>query len=368
MKRLLFGLLPVLVCSLLFACGSPTQEPQQSQKQQAQQPEAVKAPAPEPETITLSYSIFFPPTHGQCKAGLAWAKEIEKRTKGRVAIDVFPGGTLTKAKECYSGVVNGISDIGMSCFAYTRGRFPLMEAVDLPMGYPSGKAATHVANAFYKAMKPAELDDVKVLYLHAHGPGLLHTRKPVKKLEDLKGMKIRSTGLSAKVVEALGGIPVAMPQGETYEALQKGVVEGTFGPIETLKGWRQAEVVDYTTECYGVGYTTTMFVVMNKDKWNALPGDVKTVFDEVSREWIDVHAATWDENDVEGRAFTLSMDNEIISLSGDESKRWVDAVRPIIDGYRTAAAEKGLPADAAVAKIKELIAGFSTQPPEETAE
>jgi TRAP-type C4-dicarboxylate transport system substrate-binding protein len=62
----------------------------------------------------LSYSIFFPASHGQCKDGIAWAKEIEKRSNGKIKINVFPGGALTKAKQCYDGVVKGISDIGMS--------------------------------------------------------------------------------------------------------------------------------------------------------------------------------------------------------------------------------------------------------------
>ncbi len=158
--------------------------------------------------IKLTFSIFFPPTHGQTKAAMDWAKEIETLTDNKVQITVFPAGTLTKAPQCYSGVVNGISDLGFSLFAYTRGRFPVMAAVDLPMGYPDGKVASKVAQEFAKTFKPEELNDVKVLYLHAHGPGLLHTKKPVRKLEDLKGMKIRATGLSAKVVEALGGSPV----------------------------------------------------------------------------------------------------------------------------------------------------------------
>ncbi len=167
------------------------------------------------EVITLSYSIFFPPAHDQCVAGENWAREIEKRSDGRVKINIFSGGTLAKADETYNAVSAGIADIGMSCFAYTRGRFPVMEAIDLPLGYPDGKTATLVANEFYKKMTPAELDDVKVLYLHAHGPGLLHTKKPVTTLEQIKGLKVRSTGLSAKVVSALGGVPVAMPQGAT---------------------------------------------------------------------------------------------------------------------------------------------------------
>ncbi|MDJ0808468.1 MAG: TRAP transporter substrate-binding protein [Desulfobacterales bacterium] len=307
-------------------------------------------------TIKLTYSIFFPPSHGQCQAAVAWAEAIGKRTNGRVQIQVFPAGTLTKAKQCYDGVVNGISDIGMSVFAYTRGRFPVMEALDLPLGYPSGLVATRAANDFYAKFQPKELAQVKLLYLHAHGPGLLHTKKPVKDMAGLQGMKIRSTGLSAKIVEKLGGVPVAMPQPSTYEALQKGVVEGTFGPIEVLKGWKQGEVVKSTTDCRGVGYTTAMFVVMNRSKWEKLPADVQKVFTETSQEWIDVHGRTWDKNDEEGRAFTLSLGNQVIPLSDGESAKWKGAVQPIIDNYVQSAKSKGLAGDDYIKTLNELIA------------
>ena len=90
----------------------------------------------------------------------------------KLKLQSIQAGTLRKANQTYSGVVDGICDIGMSCFAYTRGRFPVMEALDLPLGYPNGKVATRVANEFYELEKPEELKDVKVLYLHAHGPGL----------------------------------------------------------------------------------------------------------------------------------------------------------------------------------------------------
>jgi len=308
-------------------------------------PQAQAAPT------KLTFSIFFPPTHAQAIAAMNYAKEVEKRTNGKVQITAFPGGTLTKAPMVYDGVVTGISDMGNSCFAYTRGRFPVMEVVDLPMGYPSGKAATRVANDFAKSVNPKELQDVKVLYVHAHGPGLLHTKKPVRTLEDLKGMKIRATGLSAKVVEALGAVPVAMPQGDTYESLQKGVVEGTFGPIEVLKGWKQGEVIKYTTDCSSVGYTTAMFVVMNLKKWKALPDDVKKVFEETAEEWVDVHGKAWDEADEEGRKFTLSLGNEIITLSDEENARWRKAVEPIINDY----AAKAPNGKANVAKVRELL-------------
>jgi len=311
------------------------------------------------DVIELSYSIFFPPTHEQCKAAVSWAREIEKRTNGSVKINIFPGGTLTKANEVYDGVVKGISDLGMSCFAYTRGRFPVMETADLPLGYPSGMIATKAVNEFYKVMKPEELKDVKVLYLHAHGPGLLHTKKKVTKLEDIKGLKIRSTGLSAKVVEALKGIPVAMSQGSTYEALQKGVVEGTFAPIETLKGWRQGEVIKYTADCKDIGYTTSMFVVMNNAKWESLPEDVKKIFTDVSDEWVGVHGKTWDAVDIEGRKYTLELKNTIVELTKEESARWVKAVETVLSDHVAETKKKGIDGQKAVAELKKIIAQFS---------
>lgn len=304
---------------------------------------------------SLTFSIFFPPTHEQAVAAADFAQEVEERTDGRVKITTFPGGTLTKAPQVYDGVVNGISDMGNSCFAYTRGRFPVTAALDLPVGYPNGKVASQVVHQFVKKINPPELQDVKVLYVHAHGPGLLHTQEPVRSLEDLKGMKIRATGLSAKVVEALGAVPVAMPQPGTYEALQKGVVEGTLGPIEVLKGWKQGEVIDYTTEAFDIGYTTAMFVVMNRSAWDSLPTEVQQVIDEVSEEWVAVHGERWDQADRAGREFTKSLGNELISLSPQESARWRQAVEPVIAEYIADTPD----GEAYVARIRELIEKYS---------
>ena len=308
---------------------------------------------------SLTYSIFFPPSHGQAKAGEAWAKEIEKRTQGQVKITILAGGSLTPADQVYDGVLKGISDLGMSCFAYTRGRFPVMEVLDLPIGYPNGRVATAVANEYFRIFNPQELKGVKVLYLHAHGPGLLHTNRPVATLDQLKGMKIRSTGLSAKVVSSLGAVPVAMPQGSTYESLQKGVVEGTFGPIEVLKGWKQAEVIKSTTDCPEIGYTTAMFVVMNLKKWNALPKHIQKVFEDVSGQWIDVHGKAWDDLDQEGRRYTLSLGNKIIPLSKQEGARWKKAVRPMLNEYIKTTTAKGLPGQKAVAETERLIKKYA---------
>jgi TRAP-type C4-dicarboxylate transport system substrate-binding protein len=316
-------------------------------------PGESKAPA---KTINLSYSIFFPPTHVQCIAATNWASEIEKRTGGRVKITIYPAGSLTKADQCYEGVVKGISDIGMSCFAYTRGRFPLLEGLDLPLGYPNGMATTRIANVMIAKYKPAELNDVQVLYVHAHGPGILASKKAVKSLADLKGLKVRATGLSAKIVEALGGTPVAMSQPETYEALAKGVVEATLCPVETLKGWKQGETIQYVIDSSAIGYTTAMFVVMNKDKWAKLPADIQKTFTTVNQEWITKHGAAWDQADKDGRAFVTELKREFIHLPVAEQLAWKLSVNSILEDYVKKAKEKNLPGDAFLADLQAQLA------------
>lgn len=295
--------------------------------------------------IKLNFSNFFPAPHQNSKIAEAWCREVEKRTNGKVKITYYPGGTLTPAGQTYDNVVKGIADIGESCFAYTRGKFPMFEALDLPLGYKSGVQATNLANAFYAKFQPKEVSDVKVLYVHAHGPGILHTKKPVKTLEELKGMKIRATGLSSKVVLALGATPVGTTQAETYDALRTGVVEGAMSPMESMVGWKWGEVVRSTTQNFGSAYTTAMFIVMNKAKWNSLPPDVQKVFEEVSKEWAVKQGQLWDKIDEEGYAFAKSKGNQVIKLSKEEDARWAAKVRPLLDEYAKDAKAKGLPGD-----------------------
>jgi TRAP-type C4-dicarboxylate transport system substrate-binding protein len=305
--------------------------------------------------IKLTYSTFFPAPHKNAVLATNWAKEIEKRTNGKVQITMFYGGTLTPADKCYDGVVKGISDIGFSVLAYTRGKFPLTEVADLPLGMKSGLVATKVINDFYKKFKPKEFNEVQVMYLHGHGPGILHTKKEVKTLEDVKGLKIRCTGLAAKIAGFLGATPVAMPMGETYDALSRGVVDGSMAPYEALQGWKWGEVVKYTVEDWGASYSTGMFVVMNKDKWNSLPPDVQKIIEQVNEEYIEKQGKTWDEIEKVGKDFTIARGNKIISLSADENRRWEKAVKPLLDEYKKNMKDKGLPGEEALSFYLQTI-------------
>lgn len=303
----------------------------------------LSAPAMAAGPVKLSYSNFFPPTHVQSILAEEWCREVEKRSGGQVVIDYYPAGTLTKPKDCYDGVVQRISDIGLSALGYTKGRFPVLSGVDLPMGYTSGVQATALANAVYEQFKPKEFDEVHVLYFHAHGPGKLHTAgKAVTTMDELKGMKIRATGNSASVITALGGNPVAMSMPDSYQSIQKGVVNGGIYPVETNKGWKMGEVVDYLTDTTAVAYTTTFFVVINKDVWASLSPEAQQVMTEVSREWTPKHGQAWDDSDKEGLEFFLAQQgNAVVTLDPAEAERWTKAMEPIFGEYEAECAKAG---------------------------
>ncbi len=298
--------------------------------------------------VELTYSIFMPAMHGHTLLVQEWGKEIEKRTQGAVKFTYFPGGTLTPANQAYDGVVKGISDLAFVVLSYTAGRFPLTEVIDMPLGYKSGLQATHLINAYYQKFQPKEFDDTKVMYLHAHGPGLLNTKKPVARLEDLKGLKIRCTGTSAKIVSHLGGTPVAMPMPETYDSLQKGVVDGVMCPLESLKGWKFAEVIKSTTLNYGSAYSIAFAVIMNKQKWVTLPKEVQATIQKVNEEWIEKTGKAWDDFDKAGLETTKAKGNQVISLSKAEDERWAKLVQPILSEYVQRMKAKGLPGDEAL--------------------
>jgi TRAP-type C4-dicarboxylate transport system substrate-binding protein len=221
------------------------------------------------------------------------------------------------------------------------------------MGYTSGVQATAVANAVLNKFAPEEFNDTAMMFVHAHGPGLAHTRdKAVSTLADIKGLKIRSTGTSGLVAAALGASPVGKSMRECYQMLQKGVVDGSFHPVESNKGWKLGEVVHYMTQNFSTAYTTTFAVFMNKGKWAALTPGQQKIIKEINLEWSGKHGIAWDEADTLGMEFFLSKGGKVIPLSDAEAKRWEQAVAPVIDRYIETAAKKGIDGKAVVEFIK----------------
>jgi TRAP-type C4-dicarboxylate transport system substrate-binding protein len=291
--------------------------------------------------ITLTYSTFTGPGTFIAVQMDRWAKEVEKRTSNKVKIQTFPGGTLLAAKNTFDGVISGTADIGNFAMSYQPGRFPVSESVDLPIGFTSAKAASL---ALYDLLEkyPKEFEKVKLLTVFTCPPAALMTSKPVKTLKDMKGMELRVAGTGSEVLKRLGGIPIAMPQSDTAEALQKGVVKGIVSSMEILQDFNFAAYCPYATDTKL--FVVTFAVVMNKDKWNAMPADVKKVLDDLGREQAEWTGTYVDNHVFEALAWSKQKyDHQVFQLPASDKAEIPKIVKPMIDDYVKRATSQGVP-------------------------
>jgi TRAP-type C4-dicarboxylate transport system substrate-binding protein len=303
---------------------------------------AVSVPAQSQE-IKLRYANFMPPVHKMAIMSEQWCKEIEKRTNGKVKIAHLAGGTLVPAIQAYEGAVKGITDISMMTQQYNTGRFPLTEGLYLPLGIKNAYQASKMIQAWYSKFKPKEYDDTKVLYLYCSGPGQFATKDPIKSITELKGLKVRAAGDSAKIVSAMGAVPVSVPLADSYDGFQRGVISGSVLPVESLKGWKFGDLLKGVLINNAIGYPSALGVVMNKEKWNALPPDIQKIFEQVSKEWAEKTGIAWDAMDKEGIDYAVSKGAKVFYTSKAEEAITAQKMKPILDDYVDKMTKLGLP-------------------------
>ena len=294
------------------------------------------------DVIKLTYANYYAPTHVMSHFGETFCKDIKERTKGRVEITYNTGGSLLAAPKVYNGVVTGLADIGLSNLSYTRGRFPVMEIMELPLGFSSGYVGAMVATDFYQKFKPKEWDQVQMLYWNTSAPNLIASRsKQIRTLEDLKNERVRAIGSTADIIKALGGTPMPLEIPDVYEALRRGVIDDIFGPMEMMKGWKFHELLKSVTASWQIGSVYAFYIIMNKDKYNSLPADIKTIFDQTAKEYMEKSAISRDKEDIEGKELITGNGGQIILLSEAEAKRWQKATEPLIANFKKDLIGKG---------------------------
>jgi TRAP-type C4-dicarboxylate transport system substrate-binding protein len=305
----------------------------------------VPAHADEQKVIKLEFSSLLP---GHDTLGLLleqWCGEVERRTGGKVKINYYPGGILTPASQTFDSVITGIADIGFGPAGVTPGRFPLTEVMEQPLGLKSAYMMTLLGNDFFRAFKPKEFEPVKVLFFLSASPGLLHTRRPVSRLEDLNGMKVRCLGgTAARILKTLGATPVVISTGDTYDALRKGIVEGVVAAWDSLETMKWGEILQYTTVSYAAAISTPGFVVMNRTKWNSLSPEYRLIIDGMSDDWAEKLSKLWDQKDRNTVKKWEAKGHKSIFLSQEEEQRWEKAVQPLYEAYIEEKSARGLPA------------------------
>jgi TRAP-type transport system periplasmic protein len=294
---------------------------------------AAVAQEKQEKALEIKFANFFPPPSSQSKIAEDFIADLEQRTGGRVKVKYFAGGSLLKATTMIDGIEKGIADIGISHIDYTPGRMPVMEAAELPLGYPSGWVANQIMTDFYLKFKPKEMDTVHPMWWHANPPSTLQTTKPVRTLEDLKGLTIRAPGIIGDVIKALGGTPAPTPSPETYDAISKGVIQGAFMGTEAQKNWRFAEVTKFLTNSWIIGPSYPFYTIINKNTYKKFSPEVRSIFDGLCGEYRERYALMWNAIDFDGIEAAQANKVEYIDLSKEEALKWEKAVQPVIEDY-----------------------------------
>jgi TRAP-type C4-dicarboxylate transport system substrate-binding protein len=261
--------------------------------------------------------------------------------------------------DLYDQAKDGVVDLIWTVLGYTPGRFPKSEVFELPFMVTKGEATSVAFQQFVEANSMDEFAGVKLLCVHTHGPGLFHTKDPVTKLEDLKGMKIRGgSRIVNDMLTRLGAEPVGMPVPQVPEALSTGVINGTTIPWEVTPSLKIAELVKNHTGFSGTHglYTQTFGFTMNLDKYNGLADDLKAIIDQNSGvETARAFGAAMDAGDERGLKIAQDAGNNIITLDDAETQRWKDASQATIDKWYADATAAGFDGKALHEAAKALV-------------
>lgn len=280
--------------------------------------------------VVLKLHHFLPPQATiPSKVLTPWAEKIAADSGGRIKVEIYPAMQLGgKPGDLVDQVKDGVVDMGWTLVGYTPGRFPKSEAFELPFMVTTGEATSLAFYDYYEKNLKSEFKDFHVLAVHTHGPGLLHTiaSKPIKSLDDMKGLKLRGTSkVVNQMLEAMGASAVGMPVTTVPESLSKSVIDGTVVPWEVTPSIKIAELAPNHTQFAGKTglYTAAFIFAMNKDSYDALPADLKKVIDNNSgRELARQFGIAMDKGDANGKAIADKSGNTTITLDEAETAKW----------------------------------------------
>jgi len=316
----------------------------------------VDACAQKGKPIELAFAMEAASTHTRVtRVFTPWAKMIQERSKGQVKIVPYYANALAPRPENYNAVVKGIADMGQCNLGGIAGRFPILEILHLPgVGMDTSTTASKTMWRLYKKFPcvQAEVADTHVITLFSYGSfGVMSAKRPVHKVEDLKGLKLWSQGKPRNnTCKALGAVPVSMPMNDAYMAIEKGVLDGLLTDYTLLTSRKMGEVVKHVTIGTSLG-CAPFYLVMNKKRWNSLPPDVQQVFNDLGGEWLAEHVGgTFDLLRVETEKEWAGK-VEFYSLPPAEAERWVERLAPPRDEYVAFLEKKGVPAKELVAEM-----------------
>jgi TRAP-type C4-dicarboxylate transport system substrate-binding protein len=320
------------------------------------------------QTITLKVHHFLGPQSIQHTTMLkTWCDNIARDSNNRLNCQIFPAMQLGGSPpQLYDQAKDGVADVVWTVAGYSANRFVRSQVFELPFMMTNAGATSRAAWDFVQKHAMDEYKDVKLLAVHVHGPGVIFTKnKPITKIEDLRGLKMRGpTATVTKMLANMGATPVGMPVPQVPEALSKGVIDGAVIPYEVAPGLKVNELTKFASETPKGSpalYTTFFVVPMNRARYDSLPADLKAVIDKNSgRELSAFLGSTQEGNDVPGRkAFVETPGYTITQIPAAEVDRWKKATDNLDDEWVADMNKRGFNGKAMLEDARALVQRYS---------
>jgi TRAP-type C4-dicarboxylate transport system substrate-binding protein len=295
-----------------------------------------------------------------------WCDKIAQESNNRLRCQILPamtgGGTPAQLVD---RLKDGVDDFTVTLPGYTPGRFPIMEAFELPFMTNSAEVASAAAWDYLVKYGAKEFPGSKVLATWVHDPGFISTSgKAINRIEDFKGQKIRAASRqSSKLLARLGATPVGMPITAVADAMNKGTIDGFLTAWEIIPPFKLHEVSKFHTEIDSSRpalFTAGFVFMMNEAKFESLAPDLKAIINRNSgAELSRTIGRYWDEATAAGRAAAKERGNTFVAISAAESDRWIKAAQPLYEEWVADMDKKGLPGKQMLQDARDLIAKHS---------
>ena len=278
-------------------------------------------------TTILTYASPYSPMHPFSRADQVWMKWVEEQSSGTLRVQPYWAGSILSSAHSMNEIRHGVVDIGLITPIYARGGAHLIR---IQAGFYAGLTTFEQQVAMYRCLAEfdpqfgRELDDLIVLAVQGGNlPGIVTRDKPISKLDDLKGLRVRAPVEILAVLKHLCADPVDMPMGEVYSALAKGVLDGVVAPADTLRSLHFAEIAQYfnTISIPRGAYAAR---AMGEKRWRSLTDEQRELLHRGVAVWERALADELLRADRAGETMGREQGMEFNVLPPEEVERFLD--------------------------------------------
>lgn len=293
-------------------------------------------------------------------AAKPWMKAVTEATKGAVQFEYYPAQQLGKAKDMLALTLSGVADIAYLGPAYISDKLPLSQVAELPGSFTTSCEGTM---AYWKLAKDGILaqkeyapNGVRVLFAYVFAPYQIYlASKRLETLDDLKGLKLRSTGGPMDLmVQSLKGVPVRMSAPEVYESLSRGTVDGAVFPLSALLDYKLDPLVKYATVGENFGSFIAAYAISEK-LWKRLPADVQKAMLEAGEETTR-RTCQMADRDIAPNLQRLQKEGvTLVKFSAEDKQRLKTLLVPIAKDWAQGLDRRGKPGTQVLEAFKDAL-------------